>query len=98
MKKIYKYPLEVKASQIVKLPLESEFLLVIEQDNLPMMYFMVDPTKAERPIEFRVLGTGQSLEDDYLQGFSYLGTVPTHNGRPVWHIFARTSTVWWKRK
>jgi len=58
VKTIYKYPLDTEGSQNISIPTGAEFLSVIEQNNLPVAYFLVDPSREESPLEFRLLGTG----------------------------------------
>ena len=100
MKTIFKYTLTVKDIQTISIPEGAGFLSVIEQNNLPVIYFLVDPNQESQPVTFVVLGTGRQVEEDSLKHFLYLGTVSTLNtlGRNlVWHIFAQESTTWSKR-
>ena len=97
MKTIFKYPLKIQDSQDISIPEGAEFLSVMEQNNLPVVYFLVDPSRDQFPLEFILLGTGHPFQEDYLEGCLYLGTVSTHNGQLVWHIFAEQSMAWWRR-
>lgn len=97
MKTIYKYPLKVKGPQTISIPEGAEFLSVIEQDDCPVVYFLVDPSRESWPISFILLGTGHPVEKDLSEYFIYLGTVSTFNGQLVWHIFALQSATWKKR-
>ncbi len=99
MKTIYKYPLVIEDSQNIPIPEGSEFLSIQEQNDLPIIYFLVDPSQDKFPLEFRLLETGQPLEESSLEGFLYLGTVLTYlGGKLTWHIFAKQSLAWRKRQ
>ncbi len=95
MKTIYKYSLAVEDLQNISVPLGAEFLSVIEQEDHPVAYFLVDPSQEKFPLMFKLLGTGQPPE--YLDGYSFLGTVSTFGGKLVWHIFAKETPAWTKR-
>jgi len=98
MQTIYKYPLVIADFQNISIPEGAEFLSVIEQNNLPVVYFLVDPFRDQFPLEFILLGTGHPFQEDYLEGFLYLGTVSTSGGRLIWHIFAKYTSAWGMRK
>ena len=96
MKTIYKYPLKLEGFQEISIPMGAELLTVLEQNDFPVVYFRVDPTRENFYLEIRILGTGQPTEDDYLENSTYLGTITTHSGRFVWHIFATRTMAWWR--
>ncbi len=84
---VWKYPLEVRDEQTIKVPEGSLALSVIAQNNVLTLYCCVDtesPIKLERVV---IMGTGQLYEPPDLPLLSYLGTVPTYNGNLVWHVF-----------
>ena len=89
MKTIFKYPLVLKEVQTISIPEGAEFLSVREQNDLPVAYFLVDPEQEKFSLEFKVLGTGQPIEDNYLKGFRYLETVSIYEGKLIWHIFSK---------
>ena len=101
MKTIYKYPLEIKDIRNIPIPEGAEFLSVIDQNNLPVAYFLVDPSRDPFPLEVVLIGSGHPLQEDYLESFLCLGTVSTHSGQfiqLVWHIFAKQSIAWWRHR
>ena len=86
MIRIYKYPLEIKERQVVRLPRTSEFLSVINQNDKIVMYWKIDDTEDMFvDEEIYVIGTGNPMDEriDY-----HLGTVKI--GDYVWHIFQKT--------
>ena len=100
MKTIYKYTLAVEESQTISIPEGAEFLSVIEQNNLPVVYFLVGPNREDWPISFHLVGTGLPIGEDFLKYFLYLGTVSIHSAlgrRLVWHIFAQQTATWSKK-
>ena len=97
MKTIFKYPLLTEDSQLISIPEGAKFLSVLEQYGSPVAYFLVNPNQEKFPIEFRILGTGQLIEENYLEDFFYLGTISTRSGQLIWHIFAEKTSAWTKR-
>lgn len=96
MKTIYKYPLTREGPQTISIPEGAEFLSVIEQNNLPVVYFLVDPNQEDWPVTFQLLGTGQPIPEDLPKYFLYLGTVSISDGKLIWHIYAQQSATWSK--
>ena len=86
MKTIWKYPLEITDKQMIELPIGAEILSVIAQGDVPTLYAVVDPgQQAKVEIKVRVVGTGHPLGSPELP---FVGTVSTHGGSLVWHVFA----------
>jgi hypothetical protein len=82
MKSIYKYKMEVREKQILRLPKNAHILDVQTQYGVPVLWAVVEP---EAPlVDYKILcvGTGDSIvASDYW----YLGTVQM--GTYVWHFF-----------
>lgn len=90
IRKIWKYPIEITEKTVLKLPYNSRFLSVIEQDNKPVLYFRVNPEEPRTDhLVILLYGTGQPLDLVELHAASSLGTVTTHQGKLVWHLFMR---------
>lgn len=87
MKSIWKYPLSIMDSQVVVAPEGVEFLSVIEQGGMPMLYALVDINAPMASHEVQIRGTGHSVDETFLQSHVFLGTVSTNSGLLVWHIF-----------
>ena len=86
MKAIHKYSLQRIGSQLVNVPHEIEIVSILEQDNVIVVYGIVDSEDKKFPREFRVYGTGHPLDED-IEDFRFLGTVSTENGALMWHVF-----------
>lgn len=80
---IWKY--RIAASQ--KIPKAAKFLSVQTQDNLPMMWFLVDPTKEAETRHFVILPTGGGSTDT--SKLEFLGTFQLDGGAFVGHVFER---------
>jgi len=87
MNTIWKYPLEFKERQIVKLPAKHELLCVKDQRGIPALWALVDPEDHDHvQIAICTLTTGNSgFPTD---GMMYLGTVLLNEDRLVFHYFA----------
>lgn len=85
MKTIFKYPLDVVDTQVIKLPKGADpFTAQFQSDQL-CIWAAVDTDAELEDREFRIIGTGQPLD---LSGvFRYLSTV--QQGSFVWHIFTK---------
>jgi hypothetical protein len=90
MYSIYKYPLELTGIQTIKVPEDSRFLCLKEQNDIPVTYWEVD-TKQTRSkyCIFYIFGTGNPLEN--MQNLHYIDTVICNNGMLVWHIYCKTN-------
>lgn len=87
MRKIYKYPIEIKDINVVSMPYDAEVLTVQMQGNIPTIWAMVDPDS--RPYierRFQIIGTGHPIPDDF-KG-EYITTF--QESIFVWHIFEVT--------
>ncbi|MEC0231270.1 DUF7352 domain-containing protein [Paenibacillus alba] len=95
MKTIYKYTLDVAASQTLTLPFDSQILSVCEQNHSVVVYALtnvtVNPYQPQEEIyDFKVYGTGE-LIDINIPDYSFLGTVNLHRGEIMLHIFYKKS-------
>lgn len=85
MKTIWKYNLD-DHNNVLKIPKGYRVLSVIEQFNKIVLYCMVDPSHEMVDAYFDVIGTGWDLLDDK-ENQRCVGTVATHKGGLVWHVF-----------
>ncbi len=83
MKTIWKFPLKLVDIQDIKLPIESQFLSCINQDDMATLYFIVNPELPKTRLEIFIYGTGNPA---YPEDKIFLGTVSI--GHFVWHIFS----------
>lgn len=84
-KVIWKYKLERgTVIELVTIPAAWEFLSVIEQNDIPVLYALVDPTAREETIQIYVRGTGDPGPPP---NYVFLGTIQMNSGNVVLHIF-----------
>lgn len=84
-KMIYKYPLVLTEKQSLAMPKNAEILDVQVQNNVIVLWALVDPETNDEVRKFEIFGTGVAMADVTR---IYLGTVQK-NGF-VWHVFERT--------
>ena len=89
MKTIWKYPLEIEDQQEITVPYGAKILSVIEQNNQPVLYALVNSESARLMdmISILIRGTGHPIEERDLLGHDFVGTISTYDGRLIWHIF-----------
>lgn len=93
MKAVFKYPLVIFGEQCVPIPMGGQFLSVQTQDDHPVVYFLIDTDElSQNPVVFKILGTGRKMEEGYLEGFSYIGTIQT-GAYYMWHIWMDDSRI-----
>jgi hypothetical protein len=80
---IWKYPLS-RDGWHGSVPVGARFLSAQVQHSDIVVWALVDTTAPVETRKFRILGTGFPLEGEPGE---YVGTVQTHNGHFVWHIF-----------
>lgn len=91
MRKIFKFPLEVTDYQIIEVKSPAILLSVAEQNNMIMMYAMVDDLEYGIPVDVRIIETGHPIKDD-IDNYKFLGTVKlVVDIESMFHIFARHS-------
>lgn len=93
MKVIYKYPVDITDEQVIKIPLGSKILSVIEQNNKIVLYAIVHPgVEYTREIILRIVGTGHEIPFS-LDDFKFMGSVKLHDGQLVFHVFVKEGCV-----
>lgn len=84
MKTIYKFHLFIDDDANIVMPVGAQIIAVQGQWDSPQLWAMVDTNAPEEVRTFCVYGTGHPLPED---PGTYIGTVQTHGGRFVWHVF-----------
>ena len=79
---IWKYPLELKDSQAIKMPIGAEILSVDNQDGQLCLWARVDEERTKEYREIVILGTGNPIEEEPSE---FIGTLIVDSY--VWHIF-----------
>ena len=87
LRAVWKFPLNIGANIIIKMPPGSEIVHVECQREQPCLWAIVDLNRTEEDPEFRVFGvfgTGHVISDSSLE---YVGTFLTFGGAFVGHVF-----------
>jgi hypothetical protein len=83
---IHKYTIEAMGEQHIEMPEGAHILCAQMQHGVPQLWAIVDPSMPSRRRDIRVYGTGHPVEDGEHR---YLGTLQTHGGALVFHVFER---------
>lgn len=91
MFEIWKFPLSITDEQTIKVPQKAKFLSLIEQYDLPTLYFLVriDDSPLFQEVSLSIRGTGQPLTEQFLSQAHFLGTISTYRGKLIWHVFSK---------
>jgi hypothetical protein len=86
--RIYKYQLKISDQQIIDIPINARFLCVRVQNDIPVMYWLVDTEfDTKREHLFTIVGTGHPIKARELETMHYIDSVMCHNDTFAWHIF-----------
>jgi len=91
MKKIFKYKLDYMDHQehiIIDIPMPAKILSVSEQNNIAVIYALVDDERETTPVDVLIVGTGYPIRDN-IDTYDFIGTVKLDDGKYMWHIFYR---------
>ena len=84
--RVYKYPIKIDDGVLLDMPAGAEVVHVGLQNDVVCLWAIVDPSAEPEPRMFFVVGTGHPIPGE---AGRHVGTVPTHGGKYVWHVFAR---------
>ena len=90
IKKIYKYDIQIKELQTLKLPVGSKILKLGNKvgNNVISLWAMVNSREPNYlPLEIAVVGTGNVVEYNFEDIYEYVDTVIMDN-QFVWHVYA----------
>jgi hypothetical protein len=87
---IYKYELKVTDNQVVEIHDEHKILNAQLQDGRICMWVGVDTDTKKVPVNVKLVGTGNPIDQKELEGYDYLATV--QEGFFVWHVFVPESS------
>lgn len=94
MKRIYKYPLMVIDDQFIDLPVCAQLLSVMNQNDTIVLYAMVEDTEMNiEQIKIRIFGTGNLIIEHSEHRLRFVGTVPLHDGKLVFHVFVEGTPI-----
>lgn len=78
MNTVWKYPLDVTATQSINVPVNAKLLTVQVQLGIPTLWALVDPLVESGPRSLRIVGTGHPEvhpDDRYIGTFQLGGFV-----------------------
>jgi len=87
MKKIFKYPLEIKDKQVIAMPDNAEILCVQMQAGTPCLWALVDPEEERVNRTILTFGTGHPIDEKEEDILYYIDTYQHLNGTLVFHVF-----------
>lgn len=87
MKAVFKFPLPVTDVAVVEMPVSAQVLTVQTQRGQPCIWAMCDEDGVYERRVFRVLGTGHSIPDKYLEKLRYVSTFQLNGGDYIFHVF-----------
>lgn len=91
MKRIFKYPLEIKDRQEIKLPIGFEILCVQNQQEMPYVWYLVDSHEDNtEACTIEIFGTGHEIYEDMGTERKYISTFQMRSGSLVFHAFHYT--------
>lgn len=79
---IHKYPLEIIIRQTIQTKAGATPIAFQLQDDIPMVWCIVDTRADDAYLDLLIYGTGQEMIDVEL---SYIGTIQKDGN--VWHLF-----------
>ena len=98
-KTIWKFELETKDNQIVKMPINAKILTIQTQFDKPCLWALVDPNADKEDRFIKIFGTGHSVRynkcspmlgaEELDECIKYIGTYQLHNGSLVFHAFEK---------
>ena len=84
MKTIWKYPLELTASQIIRMPACAKILSVQTQRGVPCLWVLCSEGGLNEVKRVAIYGTGHPMPSDPGE---FVGTFQAEDGCFVWHVF-----------
>ncbi len=86
MKKIFKYPLQIRNSQTILMPYGAEILSLKIQNGIPCIWALVDEKSQLTERRFETYGTGHKIRHEIGVGGMFIDTYYHENGE-VYHVF-----------
>lgn len=84
---VWKFQLQIIDRCTLEMPQGARVLCVQPQNNLPTLWALVDLAAPMVKRDFLIFGTGHPLDVALWSRPIYVGTVQTHGGNLVWHVF-----------
>lgn len=86
---IYKYILVVTDTQTIEMHHGASILKVDAQNNIPVLWAIVETRNAKEQVTIRTIGTGHEIDPEEERHLFYKGTYQIDNGSFIGHIFER---------
>ncbi len=83
---IHKYVLEIEDEQTIEVSSTYRALTAQMQECELCLWCEVWTNAPKRKVKVLVFGTGNPIEQR-ISDYAYVGTVQTHNGKGVWHVY-----------
>lgn len=83
---IWKFSLDIQDVQSFEMPNGAKILSVQVQDGTPCLWAFVNSSAQKEERRFHIFGTGHRIPPHFSEEH-YIGTVQTHEGALVWHVF-----------
>lgn len=91
MTTIWKYPLDLKDEQVVKMPQGAQILSVQRQFGNLMLWALVDSKAPSESREIIIAATGAPFPNVGIA--RHIGTVQMLDGALIWHVFEKAKKV-----
>ena len=88
MRTIYKYPLEITDIQYINIPESYEILSVKVQNDIPVLYAIVEDSRESRSVGIVMKGTGHPFNEN-VGVEDFVGTININQGNLMFHIFIK---------
>lgn len=74
----------------IDVPQGSKILCLKVQYGVPTVWFLANPEAPSVTIKYKILGTGHQIEDQNLNGLTYLDSFLIAEDTLVFHVFMET--------
>lgn len=88
-KTIFKFQLQVLDTQFIWIHKNAEILSVQNQNEIPCMWALVNPTEEREEKCLEIFGTGHDVHCDIGVDRKFIGTFQMEGGSLVFHLFER---------
>jgi len=73
---------------IIDILMPAKILSVSEQNNITVVYALVDDERETTPVDILIIGTGFPIRDN-IDTYDFIGAVKLDGGKYMWHVFYR---------
>lgn len=87
MRKVFKYELAIEDYVEIKMPMGAQVLSVGVQNDMPVLWALVNPDIPEMAYKFRLTGTGHEIDEKEASSMKFVGTCIMLGGSFVLHVF-----------